>query len=87
MNNRVEYILSKVEVQGFLFLVIENKNMIQSNLYSNIQKLNGNDLVVIIMSQMAAFQAKTDVGFDLGAQLAEKAVGQLQYEIDKLFVA
>ena len=31
---------------------------------------------------MAAFQAKTDYGFDLGDQLAEKAVGQLQYEID-----
>jgi len=31
---------------------------------------------------MAAFQAKTDYGFDLGDQLAEKAVGQLSYEID-----
>ena len=28
------------------------------------------------------FQAKTDYGFDLGDQLAEKAVGQLSYEID-----
>lgn len=26
------------------------------------------------------FQAKTDYGFDLGDQLAEKAVGQLSYE-------
>lgn len=25
---------------------------------------------------------KTDYGFDLGDQLAEKAVGQLEYEID-----
>ena len=31
---------------------------------------------------MAAFQAKQDYGFDLGDQLAEKAVGQLAYEID-----
>lgn len=31
---------------------------------------------------MAAYQAKTDYGFDLGDQLAEKAVGQLSYEID-----
>lgn len=28
------------------------------------------------------FQAKTDYGMDLGKQLSEKAVGQLQYEID-----
>lgn len=34
------------------------------------------------MSQIAAYQAKTDYGFDLGDQLAEKAVGQLSYEID-----
>lgn len=38
--------------------------------------------IAIYYSQMAAYQAKTDYGFDLGAQLAEKAVGQLAYEID-----
>lgn len=38
--------------------------------------------VAIYYSQIAAFQAKTDYGFDLGDQLAEKAVGQLSYEID-----
>lgn len=38
--------------------------------------------VAIYYSQIAAFQAKTDYGFDLGQQLAEKAVGQLSYEID-----
>lgn len=38
--------------------------------------------IAIYYSQIAAFQAKTDYGFDLGDQLAEKAVGQLQYEID-----
>ena len=36
------------------------------------------------MSQIAAFQAKTDYGMDLGDQLAEKAVGELSY---KIFVA
>lgn len=36
----------------------------------------------IYYSQIAQFQAKTDYGFDLADQLAEKAVGQLQYEID-----
>ena len=38
--------------------------------------------IAIYYSQMAAYQAKTDYGFDLGDQLAEKAVGQLAYEID-----
>lgn len=38
--------------------------------------------IAIYYSQMAAFQAKTDYGFDLGDQLAEKAVAQLSYEID-----
>lgn len=38
--------------------------------------------IAVYYSQMAAFQAKTDYGFDLGDQLAEKAVGQLSYEID-----
>ena len=28
------------------------------------------------------YQAKTDYGVDLGDQLAEKAVGELSYEID-----
>lgn len=38
--------------------------------------------VAVYYSQIAAYQAKTDYGFDLGDQLAEKAVGQLAYEID-----
>ena len=36
--------------------------------------------VAIYYSQIAAFQAKQDYGFDLGEQLAEKAVGQLEYK-------
>lgn len=38
--------------------------------------------IAIYYSQIAAFQAKTDYGVDLGDQLAEKAVGELSYEID-----
>lgn len=38
--------------------------------------------IAIYYSQIANYQAKTDYGFDLGDQLAEKAVGQLNYEID-----
>lgn len=43
--------------------------------------------IAIYYSQMAAFQSKTDYGLDLGDQLAQQAVGRLQYEIDKLYVA
>lgn len=38
--------------------------------------------IAVFYSQIAAFQAKTDYGIELGDQLAEKAVGQLSYEID-----
>ena len=38
--------------------------------------------IAIFYSQMAAYQAKTDYGFDMGDELAAKAVGQLSYEID-----
>lgn len=38
--------------------------------------------IAVYYSQMAAFQAKTDYGFDLADGLAEQAVGQLSYEID-----
>lgn len=38
--------------------------------------------VAVYYSQIAAYQAKQDYGFDLGDQLAEKACGQLAYEID-----
>lgn len=38
--------------------------------------------IAVYYSQIAAFQAKNDYGFDLGDQLAEKAVGELSYEID-----
>ena len=38
--------------------------------------------IAVYYSQIAAYQAKTDYGADLGDQLAEKAVGELSYEID-----
>lgn len=43
--------------------------------------------LAIYYSQMAAFQAKTDYGFDLGNVLAEQAVGELAFEIDSEVVA
>lgn len=43
--------------------------------------------IAVYYSQIAAFQAKTDYGFDLGDQIAEQAVGELQYEIDSEVVA
>lgn len=38
--------------------------------------------IAVYYSQIANYQAKTDYGFDLGEQLAQKAVGELNYEID-----
>lgn len=38
--------------------------------------------VAIYYSQLAAYQARTDYGVDLGTQLSEKAVAELSYEID-----
>ena len=38
--------------------------------------------IAIYYSQIAAFQAKTDYGFDLGAELSKQAVGTLSFEID-----
>lgn len=38
--------------------------------------------VAIYYSQIAAFEAKQDYGFDLGDSLARQAVGRLSYEID-----
>lgn len=43
--------------------------------------------IAIYYSQIAAFQAKNDYGFDLGQQLAEQAQGELLYEIDTEGVA
>lgn len=38
--------------------------------------------IAIYYSQIAAFQAKNDYGFDMGQQLAAQAQGELAYEID-----
>lgn len=38
--------------------------------------------IAIFYSQLADYQAKTDYDFNLGDQLSQKAVAQLQYEID-----
>ena len=38
--------------------------------------------IAVYYSQIAAFQAKNDYGFDLGEQLATQAQGELAYEID-----
>ncbi len=33
--------------------------------------------IAVYYSQISAYQAKTDYGFDLGSQIAEQAVGEL----------
>lgn len=53
-----------------------NVEMKAMNLYAKPRR------IAIYFSQMAAFQAKTDFGFDMQDQLAQQAVGRLSYEID-----
>lgn len=68
--------------------VYDNVIIPQKNLPLLVAKMDAIPLIAkarriaIYYSQMAAFQAKTDYGMDLGAQLSEKAIGQLAYEID-----
>ena len=38
--------------------------------------------IAVYYSQIAAFQAKTDYGYDIGEQLSTQAQGELAYEID-----
>ncbi len=70
--------------------VYDNVVIPQKNLPLLVAKMDAIPLIAkarriaIYYSQMAAFQAKTDYGMDLGSQLSEKAIGQLAY---KLFVA
>ena len=46
------------------------------NLQAQVRRL------AIYYNQLAAFQAKTDYGFDLGDQLSQQAQGELAFEID-----
>ena len=68
--------------------VYDNVVIPQKNLPLLVAKMDAIPLIAkarriaIYYSQMAAFQAKTDYGMDLGSQLSEKAIGQLAYEID-----
>ena len=43
--------------------------------------------IAVRYDQITAFQAKTDYGFNLDKQIAEQAVGELNYEIDSEIVA
>lgn len=43
--------------------------------------------IAVHYSNLAAFQAKTDYGFDMGAELAAQAVAELQYEVDSEGIA
>ena len=76
-NDKVRYHYDNVVVpQG-----VDNIPTIKAQMKS-IALLAKARRIAVYYSQIAAFQAKTDYGFDLGDQLAEKAVGQLSYEID-----
>lgn len=51
-------------------------NMEMVNLHAHARR------IAVYYSQIAAFQAKNDYGYDLGQQLAAQAQGELAYEID-----
>lgn len=64
----------------------------QDKIPTVVGKMNGVSLqakarrLAIHYSQFAAFQAKTDYGFDLAEDLAKTATGELAYEIDSEIV-
>ena len=68
--------------------VYDNVRIPQEDLPTLDVRMNGIALmakprrIAIYFSQMAAFQAKTEYGMDMGAQLAEQAAGVLAYDID-----
>lgn len=68
--------------------VYDNARIPQEDLPTLDMKMEGIALmakprrIAIYFSQMAAFQAKTEYGMDMGAQLAEQAAGVLAYDID-----
>ena len=73
-------------------VIVPQMNTNTENTYSDIPTLtaamDGISLhaharrIAVYYSQIAAFQAKTDYGYDLGEQLAAQAQGELAYEID-----
>lgn len=75
-GNRVRYEYDNVVVPQVSDVPVVNASIEALPLVAKARR------VAVYYSQIAAFQAKTDYGFDLGDQLAEKAVGQLSYEID-----
>lgn len=77
-----------VDRKGKIAYEYDNEVIPQNDLPIFNAKINSIPLIcktrriAIYYSQIAAFQAKQDYGFDLGDQLAEKACGELAYEID-----
>jgi hypothetical protein len=75
-GDRVAYVYDNVKIpQNDLPIV--NMSMEQLPLVAKARR------VAIYYSQIAAFQAKTDYGFDMGKELAEKACAELSFEIDE----
>lgn len=72
---RVRYVYDNV-------VIPQNDLPILSARMANIALTAKARRIAIYYSQIANYQAKQDYGFDLGDQLAQKAVGQLNYEID-----
>lgn len=80
--------VSEIEVGDEFTYVYDNIVIPQNDVPQLTAEMDGIELaakarrIAIYYSQMAAFQAKTEMGVDLGEVLATQACGELSYEID-----
>ena len=79
-GKRVRYLYDNVVVpqvgNGTDAIPTLTANMTHIQLHAHARR------IAVYYSQIAAFQAKTDYGYDLGEQLSAQAQGELAYEID-----
>lgn len=75
-------VYSKVKYTYDNVVIPQNDLPIINAEIANIPLVAKARMIAVYYSQIAAFQAKKDYGFDLGDQIAEKACGEVQYEID-----
>lgn len=72
--------------------VYDNQTIPQDKLPTLVATMDGIELhatarrIAVMYSQMAAYEAKQDYGYDLPEQLSAQAVGELSYEIDSQII-
>ena len=88
LANKTEKAVADIEVGDEFTYVYDNVKIPQNDIPQVTARMEGIELaakarrVAIYYSQMAAFQAKTEMGIDLGEILATQACAELSYEID-----